>query len=490
MFKNQEFQLKITDIGDSGEGIGHFEGMAVFVNGTLPGDVILAGATKVKKKYAYARMIELIEPSADRVESPCPISDKCGGCSLMSLSYEKQLEYKAKKVRDKLIRIGGFDESFLDGIAEPILGMSDPMRYRNKAQYPVGEDGNGRFITGFYAVHSHRIVAAEDCYIGDKGDADILSVIKKWMTKNDVSAYDETSGKGVVRHVLIRRGCASKEGCALATYVDESIQQILVCLIVNSNDLPYKESLISDLSQIQGMHSISININTRRDNVILGKVTKTLWGEDTIRDYSLGIGFNISPASFFQVNRRQTVKLYEKALSYAALTGKETVWDLYCGIGTISLFLAQKARRVLGVEIVPEAIDDAKKNAKEGGFDNAFFMTGAAEEIIPAYYEGRISFGDEDEVAGNEAGHPDVVVVDPPRKGCDEKLLATILSVGPDRIVYVSCDPATLARDLRILTDGGYELRKYCPCDMFPFSHHVETVVLLNNKFSKAKDFV
>lgn len=481
MKKNDEFELSITGLGNAGEGIGHYEGMAVFVPGALPGDVILAGATKVKKKYAFARIIRMISASEDRMESPCPISDKCGGCSLMSLSYAKQLEYKGAKVREDLIRIGGFDPEYVDSVMEPVIGMDEPFRYRNKAQYPVGEDRGGEIITGFYAPHSHRIVPCADCMIGDEGDAAILRIVKMWMTDNNIPAYDEESGKGFVRHVLIRRG------------ITESSQEIMVCLITNGEDTSCMESLIAELSGTRGIRSIVCNINTRRDNVILGKKTITLWGSDHITDMSLGLSFKISPRSFFQVNRKQTVKLYDKALEYAALTGRETVWDLYCGIGSISLFLAKKAGKVYGVEIVPDAILDARENARRNGITNAFFMTGAAEEVIPDFYTGRISF--EDDAAGgtltdgsmyearDDMKHPDVIVVDPPRKGCDERLLGTMIAAGAGRIVYVSCDPATLARDLKILCADGFCLEKVCPCDMFGNSYHVETVAkLVKNK--------
>ena len=480
MKKNDIFELEITDMGVDGEGIGHFEGMTFFVKDALIGDVIRARATKLKKNYGYARVEEIIKPSAFRVEPKCPHHRRCGGCQIQALSYEKQLEFKQQKVRGNLIRIGGFSESEVDEKMLPVVGMEEPFRYRNKAQFPVGMDKEGNVVTGFYAARTHSIIPVEDCLLGVEENAPILEQIKLWMSENGVSAYDETTGKGLLRHVLIRYGFTTKE--------------IMVCLIINEKKLPAQETLIARLEKTEGMTSISININTKNTNVILGDVTECIWGQSYITDYihlrntrdelvrkeeeytltDTAVAYRISPQSFYQVNPVQTEKLYSTALDYAALTGKEYVWDLYCGIGTISLFLAQKAKKVYGVEIVPQAIEDAKNNAKLNGIENADFFVGKAEEVLPEFYESLKE--------GDEMLTPDVIVVDPPRKGCDEACLSTMLKMQPKRIVYVSCDSATLARDLRILCDGGYEIEKIRAFDQFAHTMHVETTVALNRK--------
>ena len=481
MKKNDIFELEITDMGVDGEGIGHFDGMTFFVKDALIGDVIRARATKLKKNYGYARVEEIITPSTFRVEAKCPHHRRCGGCQIQALSYEKQLEFKQQKVRGNLIRIGGFSEAEVDEKMLPVVGMEEPFRYRNKAQFPVGMDKEGNVVTGFYAARTHSIIPVEDCLLGVEENAPILGAIKEWMSANHVSAYDETTGKGLLRHVLIRYGFTTKE--------------IMVCLIINGKTLPASDKLIEVLSKIEGMTSISININTKNTNVILGDTTECIWGQAYITDYihlrntsdmvvgreeeyaltDTAVAYRISPQSFYQVNPVQTEKLYSLALEYAGLNGKESVWDLYCGIGTISLFLAGKAGKVYGVEIVPQAIEDARNNAKLNGITNAAFFVGKAEEVLPEFYEQNSK--------GMENGdmlHPDVIVVDPPRKGCDEKCLKTMLKMRPERIVYVSCDSATLARDLRILCDGGYELKRVRAVDQFSHTTHVENVCLLS----------
>ena len=473
MKKNDSIELKIEDMGVDGEGIGKYEGMTFFVKDAVIGDTIRAGITKLKKNYGYARVQEILEPSPYRVQPECPLYARCGGCQIQAMDYRQQLCYKQKKVRGNLIRIGGFAPELIDSVMEEIVGMEQPYRYRNKAQFPIGADRDGMPVAGFYAARTHSIIPVEDCKLGVTQNEQILGVVLSYMRENEVRPYDETTGRGLVRHVLIRYGFTSKE--------------LMVCLVINGETLPQKEKLVNALCKLDGMTSISVNINRKNTNVILGEETRTVWGSDYItdqihlrdcdHDFALtdtAIAYHISPQSFYQVNPVQTEKLYSLALSYAGLTGRETVWDLYCGIGTISLFLAQKAGKVYGVEIVPQAIEDARSNAALNGITNASFFVGKAEEVLPEFYEKESRKPDADML------HPDVIVVDPPRKGCDEKCLETMLRMEPDRIVYVSCDPATLARDLKILCGGGYALRKVRPVDQFGHTTHVETVVLLS----------
>jgi 23S rRNA (uracil1939-C5)-methyltransferase len=384
------------------------------------------------------------------------VARPCGGCQLQMLDYAEQLRFKEKKIAQNLQRIGGMTEIPM----EPIVGMESPFRYRNKAQFPIGQDKNGKLITGFYAGRTHQIMENRNCYLGVEQNEEILNRILAWMEENSVSAYQEETGKGLVRHVLIRFGFTTKE--------------IMVCLVVNGKKLPAEKKLIQSLTELEGMTSITLSVNRERTNVIMGKEIRCLWGQEFITDYIGKVKYQISPLSFYQVNPVQTEKLYSLALEYAGLTGEETVWDLYCGIGTISLFLAQKAKKVYGVEIVPEAIADAKNNAKINGIENAEFFVGKSEEVLPEYYEKYAK-----EHPGEHA-HADVIVVDPPRKGCEENLLRTMADMQPDRIVYVSCDSATLARDLKILQELGYEVKKVRGVDQFPMTCHVETVVLLS----------
>ena len=456
MQKNDELILKIEDMGVDGAGIGKADGMTFFVKDAVIGDVVRAKIIKLKKTYGYARLMELLEASPDRVEPKCPYYRQCGGCQIQALSYEKQLEFKESKVRNNLERIGGFAEIPM----EPIVGMENPYHYRNKAQFPVGTDKDGHIVTGFYAGRTHTIIPNRDCALGLPVNREILDIVIDFMEKYHVSAYDEKTGKGLVRHVLIRCGFSSQEK--------------MVCLIINGKSLPHSEKLVEALRKIDGMTSISINCNTERTNVILGRKTIVLWGQEYITDQIGEISYEISPVSFYQVNPVQTEKLYGLALEYADLHGEETVWDLYCGIGTISLFLAQKAKQVYGVEIIPQAIENAKRNAVKNGIENAEFFVGKSEEVLPEFYE--------KEAAAGRKAHADVIVVDPPRKGCDEKLLETIVKMAPDRVVYVSCDSATLARDLKILCEQGYEVKRVRAVDQFCHTVHVETVVLLSHK--------
>lgn len=479
--KNDRLTVTIEDIGNDGEGIGKVDGYTLFVKDAVIGDTVSCKIMKAKKNYAYARLEEIIKASSFRAEPVCPYHRQCGGCQIQAMKYKAQLDFKQKKIRNNLLRIGGFDEKLIDDVLEPIVGMEDCFHYRNKAQFPVGTDKEGKLITGFYAGRTHDIIPNTDCALGVAENREVLERILDYMRTEGVSSYDEQTGRGLVRHILIRKGFVSGE--------------LMVCLVINAGIrthhkhpgqqeeefLPAQERLIDSLRQVKGMTSVSVSLNQEKTNVIMGKAVYTLWGADTImdtihvrdtKDFSLtdkGITFHISPLSFYQVNPVQTEKLYSLALEYADLTGTETVWDLYCGIGTISLFLAGGARQVYGVEIVPQAVEDAIENARYNGIDNAKFFVGKAEEILPEKYE-------------KEGIYADVIVVDPPRKGCDAAALATMLRMQPERIVYVSCDSATLARDLRVLCDGGYEVKRVRGVDQFGQTVHVETVCLLTRK--------
>lgn len=449
--KNDLVTLEIEDCGVDGEGIGKTDGFTVFVKDAVIGDTVQAKIIKAKKNYGYGRLVEVLKPSPYRVEPKCAFARQCGGCQLQALSYEKQLEFKEKKVRGHLERIGGFENLPM----EPIIGMEEPYHYRNKAQFPVGRSRDGRIITGFYAGRTHTIIENRDCALGVPQNKEVLDRVIAHMEKYKAEPYEEATGKGLVRHILIRYGFFTKE--------------IMVCLILNGCRLPGEAALVASLLEIPGMTSIMVNINKKRSNVILGEEIRLLWGKPYITDRIGEISYQISPLSFFQVNPKQTGRLYAKALEYADLHGEETVWDLYCGIGTISLFLARQAGMVRGVEIIPAAIDNARDNARLNQIDNVEFFVGKAEEVFPAQYE----------KTGERA---DVIVVDPPRKGCEETLLATMVQMQPDRIVYVSCDSATLARDLRYLCDRGYQLDKICPVDQFGNSVHCESVAKLVRK--------
>ena len=479
--KGQEIKVRIIDIGMRGEGIGKLEdGYTVFIKDAVIGDYVRASIMKANKSYAYAHLEQILQASPHRVEPLCPVARQCGGCQLQALSYDQELVYKQNKVRADLIRIGGFSEEEIDAVMGPIVGMQDnpkgPWRYRNKAQVPVGKNSAGRIVAGFYAGRTHSIIPMTDCKLGEEINSGIINRVLTYMEIHKVPPYDENTGKGLIRHILIRSGKYSG--------------QIMVCLVVNGDSLPYESDLVEHLRSVPGMASIVLNVNKERTNVILGRQLRTLWGQDEIEDTlqicnveeqhsrsavftptDEAVTFRISPLSFYQVNPEQTQKLYSLALSYAGLTGTETVWDLYCGVGTISLFMAGHAGKVCGVEIIPEAIENAKQNAARNGIENAEFFVGKAEEVLPAYVQAR--------KAAEEDPDIDVICVDPPRKGCDSKCLETILEIRPERVVYVSCDPATLARDLRILADGGYRLQKVRPVDQFGHTVHVETVCLL-----------
>lgn len=463
MQKNETAIVIIEDIGVNGEGIGRVDGYTLFIKDAVIGDVAEVKVTKAKKNYGYARLMRVITPSKDRVEPVCPHARRCGGCQIQEMSYERQLAFKQAKVKGNLERIGGFSPEVTEKTMDPIVGMDEPFYYRNKAQFPFGTDKAGNPVTGFYAGRTHDIIENTDCALGISVNKEILELTLEFMKRYKIASYNETTGEGLIRHALIRYGFKTGE--------------IMVCYVINGKKIPHAEVLVEKLSAIKGMTSITISPNRNRTNVIMGETYETLWGQGYITDYIGDVRYQISPLSFYQVNPAQTEKLYGLALEYAQLSGYETVWDLYCGIGTISLFLAQQAREVQGVEIVPQAIEDARRNAEINGIENARFYVGKAEEVLPKYYENYAK-----EHPGEHA-RADVIVVDPPRKGCEESLLRTMVEMEPERIVYVSCDSATLARDLKFLCgEGGYRLEKWRAVDQFPMTVHVETVVLLSRK--------
>ena len=548
--KNDLVILEITDLTEEGQGVGKCDGLVFFVKGSVMGDVVEAKILKVKKNYAYAKVEKLLKASPYRVTPFCPVAGKCGGCQLQHLSYEKELAWKEDRIAQSLIRIAGIPEEEVHAKGEGILGGKTE-RYRNKAQYPVQngkelhveteqigensildrkektaknciEDGkreghiNSMSVVreelsdlkmGFYGFHSHRIIETEDCLINSAENPLILRCIKNWAREYQISGYEEETGKGLLRHIFLRKGFSTGE--------------ILLCLVLNGKSLPYGKELWEKLqglplsaeegdlqrevdipremdaeseadehcgvdaqseaevhcgdnkkipSKIVGL---CVNINEGSGNAILGRETHCLYGKDSIEDKIGELSFSISVPSFYQVNPVQTEKIYGKALEYAALTGEETVWDCYCGIGTISLFLAQKAKQVYGLEIVPEAIENAKKNAEKNGLHNTEFYVGAAEEVLPKWVE-------EQKREGKDVGNlVDVVSLDPPRKGCDEACLSAVLELSPKRIVYVSCDPGSLARDIKYLGEGGYKLEKWVGIDNFPRTGHVECIALI-----------
>jgi len=541
--KNDLVVLEITDLTEEGQGVGKCDGLVFFVKGTVMGDLVEARILKVKKNYAYAKVEKLLQASPYRVPPLCPVAGKCGGCQLQHLSYEKELAWKEDRIAQSLIRIAGISEEEVRKRGEGILG-GETVRYRNKAQYPVqngkelhvgkgqigensGLDGKEKTAKncivdgkrevninsmsvvrkelsglkmGFYGFHSHHIIEAEDCLINSAENPLILNCIKDWAREYKISGYEEETGKGLLRHIFLRKGFSTGE--------------ILLCLVLNGKNLPHAKELWEKLlglplrveagglqrgaevscrmdaeseadvhckenGKIQGrIVGLCININEGRGNAILGRETLCLYGKDSIEDKIGELSFSISVPSFYQVNPAQTEKIYGKALEYAALTGEETVWDCYCGIGTISLFLAQKAKQVYGLEIVPEAIENAKKNAKKNGLHNTEFYVGAAEEVLPKWVE-------EQKREGKAVGNlVDVVSLDPPRKGCDEACLSAVLELSPKRIVYVSCDPGSLARDMKYLREGGYTLEKWVGIDNFPRTGHVETIALLQKEES------
>lgn len=474
--KNGVYETEVTGLSHEGEGVGYVNGFTLFIRGALPGELVRLQVLKVKKQYGYARLVEVLRASPDRMEPPCAVFGRCGGCLLQHLSYEAQLGWKRQSVIDVLQRIGKLEvaeeevarkapnvTSSVEGddqvgiaqrefgvVVHPTIGMTDPWRYRNKSQVPIGADREGGLIAGFYAQASHRIIDLDACVIQHEANDRVVMKVKELGRKLGIPLYREETHEGLLRHVVVKVGFFTGE--------------LMVVLVTNGERIPKLEQWIDGIrTSIPEVVSICQNVNTRQTNVIFGDRTNVLWGRDVIYDTIGDIRFAISARSFYQVNPVQTKVLYEKALEYAALSGEETVIDAYCGIGTISLFLAQRAKRVYGVEIVEEAIEDARRNAELNGVDNVEFAVGKAEEIIPAWREQGIA--------------PDVIVVDPPRKGCDAALLETIIAMRPERVVYVSCNPSTLARDLRILEDGGFRTVEAQPVDMFPWTVHVECVI-------------
>ena len=457
--KNEQISLEICDLGEEGFGIGKYHGYTLFMKDAIPGDFVEALILKGKKTYGYAKVLRILKPSPYRVEPLCPLASKCGGCQLQHLIYEKQLEYKWNKVRNCLKHIGGIPEPPI----EEIIGMEEPYYYRNKAQFPVGRGKNGELLIGFYAGRTHTIMNTEHCYLQAKINTELIKRIRNFLEREKISIYEEVTGKGLIRHIMTRIGFRTGE--------------IMVCLIINGEHLPHQETFIQELKAIEKenpdyhIKSICCNINQEKTNVILGEKVIPIYGETYITDWIGEVKFRISPLSFYQVNPVQTERLYKKVLEFAQLNGNEIVWDLYCGIGTISLFLARQAKMVYGVEVVAQAIEDAKKNAKLNEITNAMFFVGEAETVFPEKYQ-----------QSNGEMRADVVVIDPPRKGCDEAVLNTIAKMEVERVVYVSCDPATLARDIKFMRQNGYEMIKGAAVDMFGETYHVETVVLIQRK--------
>lgn len=463
--KNQILTVTITDIGDNGEGIGKIDGYTLFVKDALPGDTVKASLTKVKKNYSYARLVEIITPSSERTVPACPEYRRCGGCQLQAMDYNAQLRFKENRVKNNLMRIGGVESSVIDEVFEPIIGMSNPYEYRNKSQYPVGEDKKNNPIAGFYAGRTHDIIPCTKCLLAPAENQEIVEIVLNHMRKYKIPAYNEKTGLGTLRHILVRKGFTSGE--IMVCFVVKHIHKIKGGCKEKVTYIPYEEELVESLKKISGVASICVSVNNLNTNVIMGNEIHTLWGKDKIEDVLLGNYFEISPLSFYQVNPIQVEKLYGTAIEFADLKGDEEVWDICCGIGTITLSMASKAKRVHGIEIVPEAIEDAKRNAKTNNVNNADFICAAAEDFLPAH-KGEIA--------------ADVIVLDPPRKGMDERALRVICEVSPKKIVYVSCDSATLSRDIKFLRENGYELKRVRCTDMFPQTVHVETVCLLSRK--------
>lgn len=445
--KNDKIELFIDAVTSEGSGIGRYDGFAVFVRGTVPGDRIRAHIIKVSKNYAIGIIDEILESSPERIESDCPVSKMCGGCSLRNMTYQEELKYKLSRVQDAVSRIGNIDFP-----VEKIIGADSLNHYRNKAQYPVYIE-NGNLTAGFYAYKSHRIIPCSDCLLQPAEFEKGIDAFSKWVKKNKITSFDEKTGKGLLRHIYFRKAFGTGE--------------IMACAVINANDIPDKEYLTGLLQQaFENLKSVVININKKKTNVLLGSETKTIWGSDRICDVLLGKNFVISPQSFYQVNHNQCERLYSLAAEYADLKGNETVVDMYCGAGTIGLTLADKCKRLVGIEIVPSAIENARENARLNGIENAEFVCADAFEGAKQIERMELK--------------PDLVIVDPPRKGCQRELFDVIENMGAKRIVYVSCDSATLARDLAILKEKGWQLQHLAAVDMFPRTPHVEAVVLVS----------
>jgi len=447
--KNSEAELEITGMTGEGMGVGRCGGKVVFVPDTIEGERVRVQIVKTAKTFCYAKLLEVLTPSKHRIESDCPVSIRCGGCVYRHMTYEEELRVKQRKVEDALQRIGGVTIQM-----EPIVGADCPDHYRNKAQLPVRREENGQLRMGFFAPRSHRVVESVDCKLQAEIFRPVLEVFRSWAAMAKPDTYDERTNKGRIRHLYMRY--AEKTG------------ELMVCVVVNANGLPMEQEFCKMLSEkIPALKSVIININREKTNVIMGKKSRTAWGEEHITDELCGLRFALSPHSFYQVNRAQAEKLYALVGEYAGLRGEELLLDLYCGTGTIGLTMASKAKQLIGVEIVEQAVEDARRNAEQNGIENAEFLCADASEAA--------------ELLARRGEKPDVVLLDPPRKGCDEKLIETIASrMIPDRIVYVSCDPATLARDLKAFAEYGYHVRRGRAVDLFSRTAHVETVVLLS----------
>lgn len=448
--QGERYSIDIVGLGHSGEGVGRVEDFTVFVPRALPGENVRARITEVKKSYARGQLEEVMQPAPHRTIPRCSLFDRCGGCQLQHLDYPGQLAAKRQAVIDAVTRIGKLTEV----VVHPVIGAEDPWFYRNKMQFPVGEV-RGQVAVGCYAQGTHDIINTDRCFIQHEVNNTIACEVKELLTSLGIRAYEEHTGKGIVRHVLGRVGTASGE--------------VMVILVIATDELPQRDRIVARLREsIPGLVSIVQNINPKRTNVILGNRNRTLWGRDTITDRLGEFTFHISPHSFFQVNTVQAGVLYDKAVEYAGLTGKATVIDAYCGTGTITLFLARQAARVYGIEVVAPAVEDARRNARDNGVSNTEFLVGDAVEVMPKLYAQGI--------------RPHAVVVDPPRAGCEPRVLETFVKMQPERIVYVSCNPASLARDLALLAENGYPAREIQPVDMFPHTHHVECVARVERK--------
>ena len=442
--KNDEFKLNITGYTSEGGGVGKYEGQAVFVENVAVGDEILCHIIKKKKSYAIGKAVKILKPAKCRIEPECQSFKSCGGCSYGHISYEEELRLKAQKVQDAFERIGGISPVFRKIVASP-----STLRYRNKAQYPVKRE-NGILNIGFYAKKSHRVIDGGDCLLQPVEFTQIIEIFRKWINNNNITVYSEELGKGLIRHIYLRKAFATGE--------------IMVCVVINGTNIPFHEQLIETLKDINGFSTLVVNINREKTNVVLGDKCEALYGDGYITDILCGVKIKLSPLSFYQVNHDGAELLYEKAREYASLTGEEDILDLYCGTGTIGLSMSNKVKSLIGVEIIPEAIEDAKINAQINNIDNARFICGDASLAA--------------EKLQAEGIKPQVIILDPPRKGCAEELLKTVSEIAPERIVYVSCDPATLARDAKRLEHLGYKVVEVTPVDMFPRTAHVETVAL------------
>lgn len=446
--KNDDIKLNIEAMTSEGSAVGHYNGIAVFVRGAVPNDEIIAHIIKTSKSYCIGVVKDIIKKSPSRIESDCPASKKCGGCSFRDMTYDEELAYKKSRVQDAIARIGHLDVPVND-----VIGADEINHYRNKAQYPVSIC-DGELFAGFYAYKSHRIIPCNSCLLQSEDFEACINAFAKWVEAGGVTSYDEKIGRGVLRHIYLRQAYSTGE--------------IMACAVINASKLPNEKMLVAELTKINKVKSICININRESSNVVLSNETKVIWGSEVITDVLLGKKFVISPNSFYQVNHNQCERLYSKAIEYAGLTGDETVIDLYCGAGTIGLSMAENAKRVFGVEIIPQAIENAKINARLNNIENAEFFCGDAYDLAGELERRRIK--------------PDVIILDPPRKGCQKELFDVIEKMNPKRIVYVSCDSATLARDLQILDEKGYIAKEVTPVDMFPRTPHVEAVALLLNK--------